>query len=92
MSHRSPFPPKDPAEVLDYTFDWGRWLDGDTIDTVSFTTDAGLTEDSNSFTDSTATCWVSGGTAGERYLLTCTIETAGGRTGERSRWIRVKEL
>lgn len=70
---------KDPNAVLDYTFDWGPWLLplGDTISTVAFTTDPGLTVDSSSHTTTTATAIVSGGVADTEMKLTCRITTTG---------------
>jgi len=83
---------KDPAEVLDYDMDWTTlgWLGADTIADSSWTVQGGLTKDSNSHTDTVATVWLSGGSAGTDYVATCHIETAGGREGERSILIRVR--
>ena len=81
---------KDPDAVLDYLWDWTAWLDGDTITSAIATADAGLTVESSSNTTTAVTVWVSGGTAGETYSLTCTIDTAGGRTDERTSRIRVR--
>jgi len=76
---------KDPNEVLDYQIDWEDWLNTDTILTSSWSiSPTGLTEDSDSNSDTTATIWVSGGTEGEIYTLTNQITTDGGRTAERS--------
>ena len=89
---------KDPSEVLDYVFDWapltnGRtgaisdWLtSGETIVSRTITAETGITVDSSSITDSntSVTVWLSGGTAGENYIVTCTIVTSAGRTAERS--------
>lgn len=77
---------KDPDAVLDYTFDWGPWLAPivDTIVAVTWLPDAGLTVGSSSFTATTATAFVSGGTADTTMNLTCRITTAGGRTDDRS--------
>lgn len=82
---------KDPDDVLDYVFDWTRWLDGDTISTSTMTTEAGLTEDSDDNDTEKATVWVSGGTAGTTYTVANKITTANGRTAERTISIRVEE-
>jgi hypothetical protein len=85
---------KDPHEVLDYQIDWSEWLDGDTPDTIDTSTwhvPDGITMDTDANTTTTATIWLSGGTAGEVYTVTNHITTAGGRTGERSINIKVKE-
>jgi uncharacterized phiE125 gp8 family phage protein len=73
---------KDPDETVDYAHDWSATLAGDTISTSLFelVTDAGLTIDSQSNSDTTSTVWLSGGTAGQVARLKCAITTAGGRT------------
>lgn len=84
---------KDPDEVMDYTFDWETWLDSDTISSSSMTVGTGLTDDEADTNDTTsATVWVSGGTAGTCYEVKNTIVTAAGRTAERTIYIDVKEL
>jgi len=82
---------KDPSAVLDYTVDWSDWLDTDTIATSEWTVPSGITKDSDTNTDTTATVWLSGGTAGENYSVTNTITTAGGRTDQRTIHIQVRE-
>ena len=47
--------------------------------------------DSYSAVDNTVVAWISGGTAGTTYRVTCRIVTAGGRTDDRSIFIKVKE-
>ncbi|MCP5005915.1 MAG: hypothetical protein GY941_18555 [Planctomycetes bacterium] len=81
---------KDPEAVLDYGFDWGDWLNADTIATSTWVVDTGLTKDSDSETTTVATVWLSGGTAGRKYKAVNTITTAGGRTDERILLIIVK--
>lgn len=81
--------PKDPSEVLDYTEDWGEWLKTDTILNISWTVPAGLTNAGNYGSQSTATIWLSGGTAGTTYLVVCEITTVGGRTSQRTVQINV---
>ena len=77
---------KDPDAVLDYTVDWGPWLTGiaDTIATVTWLPDTGLTVVSDSNTATTATAFVSGGTVNTIKSLTCRVTTAGGRTDDRT--------
>jgi len=82
---------KDPDAVLDYAIDWSRWLGSDTIQTSTWTVPPGLTEVTSSHTTTTATIWLSGGTAGETYTVTNRIVTAGGRTDERSIYLRVEQ-
>ena len=77
---------KDPNATLDYTVDWSLWLTPllDTIVTVTWLPETGLTVVSSSNTATTATAFVSGGTLETLPLLTCRITTAGGRTDDRS--------
>lgn len=83
---------KDPDEVLDYQIDWSSNLDsGDTISTSTFTAATGLTKDSESNTTTASTVWLSGGTFGKSYLVTCRIVTAQARTKERVFRVHVKE-
>ena len=82
---------KDPDAVLDYTVDWETWLDSDTISASSWTIPAGLTEDSDTFGDSTATVWLSSGTAGGNYSITNHITTAAGREEDQTLIIRCRE-
>lgn len=83
---------KDPDAELDYQFNWSDWLGvGETISSASFTADAGLTVDSTGHDDTVATIWVSGGTAGNVYRVTCHIVTSATRADDRSINIRVME-
>lgn len=84
---------KDPAAILDYCFDWSDWLagDSDTIASHTVTVDAGITLDSDSATTTKVTAWVSGGTGGNSYKLTCRIVTAQARTDERHMILHVQE-
>lgn len=84
---------KDPDAVLDYIFDWSAWLAEitDTIATNSIIVETGITCDSDSIVDDTVVAWISGGTAGTTYRVTCRIVTAGGRTDDRSIFIKIAE-
>lgn len=99
-------PVKDPDAILDYKFDWAPstngtpggssdWLAaGETIESYTLTiSPSGLTVDSDSSTDAdtSVTCWLSGGTAGVKYALTCHIVTSAGRVDDRTVHIRVAE-
>lgn len=83
---------KDPADVLDYTRTWTRELAAvvDTIATSSWSTDDGITIDSDTNDDTTATVWLSGGTAGEEYAAVNTITTTAGRTYAKRITIKVE--
>lgn len=83
---------KDPDAVLDYTFDWGPWLNGDEIDSSNWTLESGITRVTDDIpTTSTTRIFVSGGTAGQNYTLTNRVVTTGGRTDDRSFEIRVRQ-
>lgn len=89
---------KDPNELLDYAIDWddpeAPWLvTGDTITASAWTAPSGITASTSlqTFTTTTATVWVSAGTAGQEYILTNRVTTTGGRIGEASIKIVVKE-
>ncbi|MBC8158275.1 MAG: hypothetical protein H8E94_02975 [Alphaproteobacteria bacterium] len=68
----------DPNEVRDITIDWTGWLEGDTVSTSAFAPTS-LTENSESNTTTSSTCWVT--SPADPYGYTkCTIVTASGRT------------
>ena len=79
---------KDPDDVVSYRLDWADTLNlsdpADTISTSSWDAESGITVDSDSNTTSTATVTLSSGTAGNVYVVTNTIVTAGGSTYNRS--------
>lgn len=83
---------KDPDAILDYTVDWSDWLaTGDTISSVASSVQTGITRTTQTNTTTTHTIWLSGGTEGQEYEVTSRIDTAGGRTDERTIIIRVNE-
>ena len=82
---------KDPHAVLDYMVDWEPWLKGDTIVGSMWLPADGLTIDYETFTATSATAWLAGGTVGVAYTLTNRVTTAGGRTDDRSITILVGE-
>lgn len=75
---------KDPSETIDYTADYGLWLEqtatGDSIVSVQWRVPPGLTQTNQDFTPTTGIIWVSGGTVGETYQISCLATTANGRT------------
>jgi len=85
--------PKDPNAVLDYVIDWSDYLAvGETLVSSSWqlSGDAVLETDTN--TDTTATAWVSGGTA--TFRLTNSITTSSlpvARQDQRTLVIKVKD-
>ena len=86
------WPVKDPDAVLDYSVDWSNWLGDDTISTVTWEVPTGIKKENQSNTTTVATVWLSGGTAGNTYDITCRITTAGGRTDDRTVRLKVSSL
>lgn len=70
-----------PDEILDYTINWGAFgLGTDTIVSSTWAVSpSDLVTSSPSFTTTSTTIWLSGGTAGIFYAVTNTVNTAGGR-------------
>lgn len=88
---------KDPHDVLDYAINWQGdpapfLLPGETITLSVWVMPQGITKDSDTHTSTTATIWVSGGTAGQTYHLVNRITTSGGRTKDEYLNIRVKDV
>lgn len=66
---------KDPNSTLDYQLDWSSWLvDGESINDATVTV-SGATKISSSFTSTTTTVWVSGGTTGSTASILFHITT-----------------
>lgn len=82
---------KDPDAILDYQWDWADWLGADTITAATVTAPTGITLDTSTNTTTTVTAWLSGGTTDADYSVACLVETAGGRTDERTIKIQVRE-
>jgi hypothetical protein len=82
---------KDPNATLDYTIKWGDWLTTDTISSVVWTVETGLTQTAATNTTTQATVWVSGGEVGTEYTATCRVTTTAGRIDERSIAIRIEQ-
>lgn len=94
-----PWIEKDPAAVLDYTIDWnaasalgGPWLaTGETLSGAAlWTVPSDITKSGQIDGASASTIWLSGGSAGSSYTITCKIATSAGRTDERSFLLVVK--
>jgi hypothetical protein len=76
---------------LDYTEDWSAWLaTGETITAAAWTVPTGISAHSPSFTITSATTWLSGGTTGTVYVVSCTITTSASRIDTRSFKISVR--
>jgi len=83
---------KDPNAILDYQINWSTWLGSDTILTSTWIVPTGITKDDESVTTTTATIWLSGGTAGESYRVVNRITTNGERTNDQSIFVVVRQL
>lgn len=82
---------KDPSAVLDYLFSWATWLaQGETISTHTVTPDPGINLDSHPATGTGVTCWLSGGTSGQRYEVHCHVTTSQGRQDTRTLTVDVQ--
>jgi hypothetical protein len=80
---------KDPDATLDWIFDWTLWLgEFEVITNATFIVDPGITISDNEFTNKTATVWLTGGTEGQVYRVTCRVTTSDGRIDDRSFTLR----
>jgi hypothetical protein len=82
---------KDADAILDYDFDWSEWLGSATIVTSTFTVPSGITEVTDSHTDTVTAIRLSGGTWGESYVITNHIVDSDGEEDERSITIRIQQ-
>jgi hypothetical protein len=82
---------KDSNATLDYGVNWAPWLGTDTISASAWTVQTGLTTatPAPSFTTTTTTIWLSGGTVGTTYTVTNRVTTAAGRIDDRTFTIQV---
>jgi hypothetical protein len=82
------------TSVLDYSFDWRKWLTpiSDSISSFTVTADDGITIDSESQLNGIVTVFISGGTSGITYDVTCKITTDDGRIDSRTIKIKGVEL
>lgn len=83
---------KDPAALLDYSWDWSKWLAevADTISSATVTLPAGLTAVGAPVVgDVEVTQRVSGGAVDTTYIMVCQITTVGGLIDERSIYLTI---
>jgi len=91
MSTRNRVVFKDPDAVKDYPWDWSKWLQqGEIIDRVDWIVPDGITDSDTTFTDTSATIWLSGGSVGYDYPVTCRITTNQGRTDDQTRVFKIR--
>jgi hypothetical protein len=82
---------KGPYDSLDYTLEWSDWLGEDAIASVTWLAPDGITSSDPSNTATSATIWLSGGTEGKDYDVTCRVTTTAGRVVDRTLRIRVEQ-
>ena len=75
---------KDPDATKDYQALWAEWLKTDTISASTWIVPTGITKLSDSFTTTTATIWLTGGTLGRTYKVVNRVATVGGRTEDQT--------
>ena len=81
---------KDSDAVLDYEWTFTDWLSAsETITSFSIIASPGITVDSSTNQPDKVIAWLSGGTPGQPYEVTCRITTNQGRTDDRTMTIRV---
>jgi len=89
------WPDKDPNADKDYNLDWtARLASGETIISAVWTSSpSGLTHpvEDQSISNGVCTVWVSGGTAGTAYSLTCRITTSRGMVDDQTVTIKIVE-
>lgn len=85
---------KNASDLLDYTIDWSAWLvsastTADTIIASSWSVPTAMSVQASTFTTSSATGWLDGGTPGANHLAVNQITTAGGRVVSREIMISI---
>jgi hypothetical protein len=85
------WPTKDPDEVVDYSIDWTARLESDTIVASSWIVPSGITRNSDSFTPTSTTIWLQGGTDGAAYSFVNRVITAGGRTFDQTEVLQIAD-
>jgi hypothetical protein len=83
---------KDPSAKKDYRINWQPWLNGDTIDSVVWTVEAGLVKENEGHDDTMVFVEVSGGAPGKAYVCTAHIVTALGLENEQSFRVAIKDI
>ncbi len=84
---------KSPADVLDYDFDFTRWMPaGDRIvNGTAMIEGTTASVQQTSWSDNIARVWLTGGADHEAGILTLLINTLEGRTKEVTASVRIRE-
>ncbi len=84
---------KDPDAVLDFPISFVDWLAdvSDTLDTFTVLTTGGLVWDEllSNAANGIVTVWLSGGTLGSTASFTVRVVTVGGRTDDRTFFLKI---
>jgi hypothetical protein len=76
---------KDNDSIKNYTALWGTFIGTDTIYSSTWIVPSGITKvGADTFTDTTATIWLTGGTIGNTYEVVNRITTVGGITEDQT--------
>lgn len=84
------WPDKDPDDILDYKVDWTDSLSDEVIVTSTWLLPAEITKVSDDYADTSATIWLSGGTALDNLTITNRIFTSAGRQMDQSVLLRIR--
>lgn len=86
---------KQPADTKDYDIDYSEWLTfNDNVQEAVILiegSDSTLVKDSVFINDPVVKIWLSGGTAGVTYKVTCTMTSADGRIQQDEFKMKIKE-
>jgi len=88
---------KQPTEVLDFFFDFRTWLTSKTdtpASSTSYTVEAqpGVTVQSHNMnTPGVVQVFMAGGTHGQKYKVTCDLDTTGGRKKQAEFQLKLKD-
>lgn len=100
------WPPKDPDEILDYSIDWSRYLDGKTISACTWYVDDadgvkttigngvvvyGIQNVTSTISNGITTINLGLGTNNIDYKFTCSITDSNGNVTERVVRLKVKD-
>lgn len=84
---------KTPADVLDYDFDFARWMPADDriVDAQAEISGSSAVVDKIDQADTVARVWISGGQTEESGTVTVTITTLVGRIKQVQATLKIKE-
>lgn len=84
---------KDPDAILDYPISFADWLSdiSDTYASHEIIVTGGLVVDLATQSGGIITVWLSGGTLGTTATFTVRITTTGGRTEDRTFYLKIQE-